>query len=115
MDRREFTVEAARFLLGGAAIVISGCGGGAGASPTASSAPVVDHIGVINSNHGHDATITAAQLLAGDSVQLDIRGSSGHTHSVMLTKDEVVSIRYGTQVLKESTGSSHTHTVTFNG
>jgi hypothetical protein len=115
MDRREFTVEAARLLLGGAVIAISGCAGGGSSSPTASSAPVPDRTGVVNSNHGHGVTISSAQLTSGDGVQLDIRGTSGHTHSVMLTADEVRNIRYGAYVVKESTGSSHTHTVAFNG
>ena len=40
MNRRQFTAEAALFLLGGAAITISGCGGG-GSSPAAST-PLID-------------------------------------------------------------------------
>jgi hypothetical protein len=112
MDRREFAVGAAWALLGGAAITI-GCGGGT--SPTESTPPVTDSAGSINSNHGHSATITAAQLLAGGALQLDIRGTAGHTHSVALTAAEVVSIRNGSVIVTETSKTSHSHTVTFNG
>jgi hypothetical protein len=111
MDRREFTVGAAWALLGGAAITI-GCGGG---SPTESTPPVTDSAGLINSNHGHSATITAAQLMAGGALQLDIRGTAGHTHSVSLTAAEVVNIRNGSVIVTETSKTSHSHTVTFNG
>jgi hypothetical protein len=107
MDRREFTVGGALALLGGAVISISGC-----ASPTEST-PVTDVAASIEKNHGHAATITAAQLLAGGGVQLDIRGSAGHTHSIDLTATEVVSIRNGGVVVKESSRTSHAHNITF--
>jgi hypothetical protein len=112
MNRRTFTVEAAAFLLGGAAITISGCGGG---SPTASTAPPPDRVGTVDTNHGHTATITSAQQLAGGAVELDIRGTSSHSHKVMLSADDVASIRSGRRVEVASSGSSHSHLVVFNG
>ena len=112
MDRREFTVEAARALLGGAVIAISGCGGGG--SPTSNTPPLTDVEGLIALNHGHSVMISAAQLGAGGAMQLDIRGTSGHTHMVSLTADEVAAIRNRAVVQKESSGNSHTHTITFN-
>lgn len=117
MDRREFGVQAALMLLGGAAITISGCGGGSGSSPTASSAspPLTDKAGTISSNHGHAAVITAAQLGAGGSLELDIRGTASHTHTLSLSASEIVAVRGGATVAKDCTGGSHTHTVTFNG
>ena len=111
MNRRTFTVEMAASLLGGAAIMISGCGGG---SPTAPLPPLEDKLGDISSNHGHIALITAAQEGAGGTLDLDIKGTAGHTHMVSLTADEMASIRKGARVVKESSGKSHTHTVTFN-
>jgi hypothetical protein len=114
MDRREFTVEAAKALLGGAVIAISGCGGGSGTGPTSSTPPVTDVEGLVAVNHGHSATITAAQLTAGGALQLDIRGTASHSHMVSLTADEVAAIRSRAVVLKESGGNSHTHTITFN-
>ena len=111
MDRREFTVEAARALLGGAVIAISGCGGG---SPTASTPPLTDVEGLIAINHGHSVMISAAQLGAGGALELDIKGTSGHTHMVSLTADEVKAVRNRAVVQKESSGKSHTHIITFN-
>jgi hypothetical protein len=58
--------------------------------------------------------ITAAQLGAGGALDLDLRGTSGHTHTVSLTAGDVTSVAKGAMVQKESSGSSHTHTVTFN-
>jgi hypothetical protein len=112
MNRREFTVEAALLLLGGATIAISGCGGGA-SSPTMAS-PVTDAAGSVSSNHGHAAVITAAQLVEGSALELDIRGTSAHPHVVSLSTADVANIRRGLQVQKESSGASHTHLVTFN-
>ena len=114
MNRREFTIEAAMLLLGGATIAISGCGGGAATSPTTSTPPLADAPGSIASNHGHAAVITVAQLGAGGSLELDIRGTSSHTHVVTLSAADVASVRGGIQVQKESSASPHVHVVTFN-
>ena len=111
MDRREFTVEMALALLGGATIVISGCGGG---SPTASTPPLTDKLGDISANHGHVALITAAQLGENGTLDLDIRGTASHSHMVSLTDTDVASVRRGSRVDKQSSGKSHTHTVSFN-
>lgn len=115
MNRREFTVEAAVLLLGGATIAISGCGGGGASSPTGSSEPpVADSAGTVSANHGHAALITAAQLVTGGALELDIQGTSAHAHVVSLTAADIANVRKGVQVQKESTGASHTHVVTFN-
>jgi hypothetical protein len=112
MNRRQFTAEAAAFLLGGAAITISGCGGG---SPTASTPPPPDRVGTVDANHGHYAVITSAQQLDGGAVELDIRGTSSHSHKVTLSAGDVASVRNGRRVELASTGSSHSHVVVFNG
>src|SRR5688572_20902010 len=102
-DRRRFTVEMAMALLGGAAITI-GCGGGASPSspapvptPTPSGPPPV--VGAIADNHGHVATLSGAQLLAGGGLTLNIQGAA-HPHTLTLTSDEVVRIRAGERVAK---------------
>lgn len=115
MNRREFTVEAALLLLGGATITLGGCGGGTGGTTSASSVPLVDASGTVSGNHGHVAVVTAAQLGAGGSMELDIRGTSSHGHMVSLSAGEVAAIRSGGRVERESSGNSHTHTVIFNG
>jgi hypothetical protein len=111
MNRREFTTQAALLMLGGATITLTGCGGG---SPAASSPPLTDKTGTISSNHGHSAVITAAQQGEGGSLDLDLRGTASHTHMLSLTAAEIATIRSGAVFEKTCTGTSHTHTVTFN-
>lgn len=108
MNRRQFTVEAALALLGGALVTMSGCD----SSPTAPD--YVDAVGEIGSNHGHSAVITAAQLTAGGAMEIDIQGAARHTHVVSLSAMELVMIRNGYRLQKESSGARHTHVVTFN-
>jgi hypothetical protein len=124
LDRRTFNAAWAYALLGGAAITISGCG--SNSSPTAPESPstsappppapaTTDKTGDISGNHGHVATIVAADLTAGNMLSLSIRGTAAHNHTVDLTAAEVVSIRGGTRVAKpSSTDNGHSHTVTFN-
>jgi hypothetical protein len=122
LDRREFTAEAVLAMLSGVVILVgeSACGGSGSSSP-ASPAPLPttggtgDEVGQISNNHGHSAVVTAAQLLAGNQVQLDIRGQADHTHSITLTHDALVNISAGATVSTTSTTTNgHDHTVTFN-
>jgi hypothetical protein len=106
MNRREFGIEAALLLLGGACITMSGC-----ESPTEPSP--VDVAGVVDSNHGHLVAISAAQLRAGGALELDIKGSAGHTHTVSLSTVDLALIRNGARVERESTGTRHTHRIVF--
>ena len=74
-----------------------------------------DKVGQISNNHGHSAVVTAAQLLAGNQVQLDIRGTADHTHSITLTHDDLKNVSGGATVSTDSTTTNgHEHTVTFN-
>lgn len=116
LDRREFTLAAALAMLSGVTITISGCGGSSSpGSPTNPPQPSSDKTGQISANHGHTAVITNAQLTAGGALALDIAGSGGHSHVVSLSAAEVVQIRDGQRVAKESSSEQgHTHTVTFN-
>ncbi len=125
LDRREFTAEAVLAALSGVVILISesACGGSGSSSPTspgnpsppATGGPSSDKVGSISDNHGHSAMVTGAQLLAGTLVQLDIRGTADHTHSVTLTHDALQAIVAGGPVSTGSTTTnSHDHTVTFN-
>ncbi len=116
LDRREFTLQAMLAALAGVTITVSGCGGGGGndGNPSGPSGGPTDRVGVISGNHGHSATITNAQLLDGAALQLDIRGSADHPHTVALTADEVREIAAGREVAKTSTNAQgHEHTVTF--
>jgi hypothetical protein len=122
LARREFTLAAALAALSGVVITISACGGGG--SPTSPSTPpptsggggtATDKTGVVGSNHGHTAVITGGQLTAAGALNLDIRGSSDHNHTVILAASEVASIAANQRVSKESsTDSAHSHSVTFN-
>jgi hypothetical protein len=116
IDRRA-AIELAMLMLGGAAITLSGCGGGGSSSPTNPNPPAGpgDKVGAISANHGHSAVITAAQLTAGNGLTLNIQGSAAHNHTVELLGAEVVQIRNGQRVATgSSVGDGHTHTVTFN-
>ena len=117
LDRREFTLAAILAMLSGVTITISGCGSSSSSpsTPTAQPPAAGDKTATISANHGHTATITAAQLTAGGDLTVQLTVGEGHTHSVGLTGAEVVQIRDNTRVSKESSSSSgHTHTVTFN-
>ena len=119
LDRREFTAQAALVALAGVVITISGCGGSSSPSspstPSAAGGSSSDKMGTISDNHGHLAVVTGAQLIAGNVVQLDIRGSADHTHTVTLTAEAIQAIQAGRAAVTDSTGASgHAHSVTFN-
>jgi hypothetical protein len=96
--------------LAGVTVTIRGCGDG----PTAAT-PASDKTGVIDNNHGHVATVTAAQQTSGGGVTLSIQGGGSHNHELALTASEVVSIRNGVRLAKEcQTNRNHTHVITFN-
>jgi hypothetical protein len=119
LDRREFTLQSALAILSAATITISGCGGGGDDSPSPGPSPSpnpgTNVTGNVSANHGHVATITAAQLTAGNAIQLDIRGTGDHPHTVELTAAEVSQIAARQTVAKNSTTeAAHSHTVTFN-
>jgi hypothetical protein len=116
-SRREFTAQAVMALLSGATITISSCGG---STPSEPSSPPgggggSGATGAITENHGHTATITAAQISSGTGVTLQIRGTADHPHTLALTMAEVVQVGAGGRVSKTSSSDdAHTHVVTFN-
>lgn len=119
ITRREFTLESALALLAGVTITVSGCGSTERSttptSPTSTTPPAQDVAGSVSANHGHRATITAAQITASGALNLNIQGDAPHQHIVELTADEVRRIGQRQQVVKTSTtDNNHSHTVTFN-
>lgn len=118
--RRAISVGAALALLGFPTITVSGCGGGGGygspTSPNPTPTPAAGDVqGSISANHGHIAIIHAAELQAGNGLTLHIMGNATHDHTVDVSGTEVVQIRNGQRVSKESSETDgHHHTVTFN-
>lgn len=118
-ERRTFTAQAVLAMLSGVAITITGCGDDDG-SPTAPGGSSGSVNGLVSANHGHTATITSAQLMAGNAIVLDIRDDATHPHTVELSAQEITQIAAGQRVSKvSSTNDSpdagrHNHTVTFN-
>lgn len=118
LDRREFTSTAILALLSGVTITVIGCGDSD--TPSSPSPASGNRAGSVTANHGHVAVLTGAQINAGNSVTLDIRGSADHPHTVVVTMAEVGQIAAGQRVSKASstepspTAGTHNHTVTFN-
>ncbi len=128
IDRREFNQESLVALFSGVAITITGCGGGAGASPAAPTPPVAGPTppststdntergrqGSITNNHGHAAVLTSADFGAAGGVMLTIQGQADHPHMLELTEAELAAIEAGDSVSKgTTTAQGHEHTVSF--
>ena len=115
LTRRDFTLKSALAILAGVVITIDGCGGSSPAAPTPSPTTTGGDIqGSISANHGHVATITSAQLTAGNAVSLNIQGNATHPHTVDVSQAELRTLQGRQAVTKESTNNSgHQHTVTF--
>jgi hypothetical protein len=114
VTRREFTLEAALAILAGCVISITETGCGSDSSPGPSPLPVGDVNGTISANHGHTATVMAAQIAAGGAITLDIQGSATHDHKVSLSQTDMASLKNRQPVTSTSTtDASHSHGVTF--
>ena len=67
----------------------------------------------IGTNHGHTANVPAADVNAGVQKSYDIKGSSGHPHTITVTAAMFAMLKAGTPVTVTSTNdANHTHTVT---
>ena len=119
-SRRKLLLTTLTVLIAGVALTVAACDDDGVTSLTVGPGGGSDRQASIASNHGHVATLTAAQLSAGAAVSLDIRGSADHSHIVGLGGAEVVQIRQGQRVTTtsstdaSSTFGTHSHTVTFN-
>ncbi len=124
IDRRAFAKEASLAFLSGVTVTVSACGGGgdSNSGPTSTTPPPAGlaETGEISANHGHNATITAAKLMAGGALELDILGTAGHSHIVSLPAQAVQDVRDAKPVAAMSTTTTtatltaHSHRVTFN-
>lgn len=134
-SRREFTSASLSALFVGMAVTVIGCGDtqkGSNALVTAPSpvtgqgdagfGPADGTSGVISTNHGHIAFVTAVQLIGDEDVVLSIRGTANHDHSVYLSGHQIDQISSGERISVDSSvsrgagssGISHLHTVVFN-
>ena len=125
LSRREFTLEWAMMVLSGVIITVTGCSDTSPSSPSPAPAPAPSPPpaaptpgavqGSVSANHGHIATITAAELAGGSDIILQIQGDADHDHSVMLAASDLSQIAGGERVSRESSNDqAHTHFVTFN-
>ena len=118
MNRRDFFVR-----VGGAALAfpvlvkLAGCGKeGTEPPPPDAPEPAVCARGtevVIADNHGHQLTVSAADVQAGVAKTYDIQGSSPHTHTVTLTAALFQMLANGEEIsVVSSTNSAHDHVIT---
>lgn len=68
----------------------------------------------ISANHGHEITVSKADVEAGTAKTYDITGSGSHSHSVTVTATHFASLQDNSSVTIESTSSGHTHNVTIS-
>src|SRR5262245_33274337 len=66
------------------------------------SPPLDDHEGVVSSNHGHRAIVTAAQLNSNSIVTIDMRYQATHNHTLTLSPSELGAIAENGRVMKTS-------------
>jgi hypothetical protein len=112
LTRRAFTLEAALAILSGCVITISDTACGKD-SPAPTPNPS-DVSGSVSANHGHVATITAAQITTGNAVSLNIQGTATHPHTLSISQSDLTTLRNRQPVTStSSTDNGHTHSVTF--
>ncbi|MBX3184667.1 MAG: hypothetical protein KF915_18705 [Polyangiaceae bacterium] len=75
--------------------------------------PSCDSVGVtIGTNHGHALTVPPADVEAGTDRTYDIRGTSGHPHTIVVSAADFALLADGEMVtVTSSNDNSHTHVV----
>lgn len=69
----------------------------------------------IGTNHGHDFTLSLAEIQEQGAGNFSIKGSSGHNHTIALTDELIAQLQAGQAVEIESSavlGIGHSHIVT---
>lgn len=98
-----------------AALALPGCGGGGdyGSAPAPAPAPPAATCGnVISDNHGHVFVVDRADLDSATDKTYDIRGTSGHTHQVVLSLAQLAALKAGGTVsVMSSVAELHAHAV----
>lgn len=81
--------------------------------PDAPAATCTTTTAAIGANHGHTITVSAADIMAGVDKTYDIKGSSAHPHSVMVSAAMFTMLKAGMAIMVTSTlVGGHTHAVT---
>lgn len=89
-------------------------GGGADAPKAGRNCQTNGTTATISSNHGHVITVTANDVAAGADKSYDIMGTSGHTHTVMITGAQFQSLQSnanGSIMVTSSSNAGHTHDI----
>ena len=123
LDRKEFIRTA--LVMAGAGFGLSrvaSCGGSDGPSSTTGGAgssgggnacdehPPQDTIGT---NHGHELTVSQADVTAGALKMYSIQGTAAHDHTVTLSPNNFSTLKSGaTVMLTSSNNAGHTHAIT---
>jgi hypothetical protein len=71
--------------------------------------------GNISANHGHSASVPAADITAGAAKDYDITGTASHSHTISLDAMDMANLAGGASVMVTSTAGGtdgHTHDVT---
>jgi hypothetical protein len=64
----------------------------------------------ISANHGHNLTVSVADVTAGNEKSYSIQGSSGHDHMVTITGAQFSTLQDNNSVVLNSTsGDGHVH------
>jgi len=117
MDRKSFLQKfSGIILLGIPTLVLASCSSDSEDPPT----PGADEDCLANgtnssiaSNHGHSLSVSKEDVDAGIEKQYNIQGTSGHSHSVIISEGNFASLKNNQSIsITSSTGSGHTHPVT---
>jgi hypothetical protein len=141
MTRKQFLRSLAGLAGAGAGLLVIGCNHGDGApgpvadaapaQPTDAPATMIDAPAAmvdappattcagtnatVGTNHGHAATIPAADITAGVEKTYDIKGTSGHPHTIKVTAAMFAMLKAGMPVMVTSSlDANHTHAVTIS-
>ncbi len=107
--RRQFIQTT--FALSAGALALAACGDET--TPVTNSDAGAGPVATIGFNHGHSMQVSLADVSAAADETYDIRGSSGHTHSVTLTSADFNTLATtGSVTVTSTSGSGHTHPVT---
>lgn len=113
MKRRDFVRVLGGAVVTGAAISTVACGGDDGGGGGADAMVSANCGTQISANHGHTMTVAQVDVDAGVEKSYDISGSSGHSHTVVVTAANMTTLQGGQSVtITSSTDVGHSHMVT---